>query len=348
VTGEVVFATGMTGYAESLTDPSYRGQILVLTYPLQGNYGVPLRTESRFESQEIQVQGLVVSSATSLPSHHTSAQSLRQWLAAEGVCGIEGVDTRALTQHLRDHGTLRGWIVPAGLSGSELEERKATSATIAERELARRASRPEAWFEEAGPHRVLLADAGAKESIARQLLARRVSVLRAPFHADLSRLVREQGAHGIVLSNGPGDPKHLADYVRQVRELFSMRIPIMGICLGSQIMALAAGADTYKLPFGHRSQNQPVRDLTTGRCYVTSQNHGYAVAAESLPKDWTPWFTNLNDGTNEGFRHRSLPFGAVQFHPEGAPGPEDTRWLFDDFCTQLGHHTSRSWFETTS
>ncbi len=335
VAGEVVFATGMGGYVESLTDPSYRGQILVLTYPLQGNYGVGAGTSSGFQSSRVQVQGLVVPLATRCPSHHESGRSLPRWMLDEGVSAIEGVDTRALTQHLRERGTLRGWLLRAGLEGSSLAEAKKSAASVPERELARSATQDSPKFLEVGPTRVLLADAGAKEGIVRELLARRLSVVRVPFHADLREAARQHGVHGIVLSNGPGDPKDLAAYVGQVRDLLSAGMPLLGICLGCQILALAAGGDTYKLAYGHRSQNQPVRDLMTGRCYVTSQNHGYAVRAESLPSDWVPWFTNLNDGTNEGIRHRELPLRAVQFHPEGAPGPEDTRWVFDDFFADV-------------
>jgi carbamoyl-phosphate synthase small subunit len=330
-TGEVVFATGMVGYVESLTDPSYRGQILVLTYPLQGNYGVGRGVAPGFESSRVQVQGLVVSSATARPSHHGSERSLAQWLQDEGVPGVEGIDTRALTRHLRDHGTLRGWILPAGLEGEALERAKDETPSLDDRNLARLACRPETSFREAGPRKVLLVDSGVKDGIERQLLARGLSVLRVPFHGDLVGAATENAVDGIVLGNGPGDPKDLSDYVGQVARLLSMGRPVLGVCLGCQVMALAVGGDTYKLPYGHRSQNQPVRDLTTGRCFVTSQNHGYAVRSESLPPGWEPWFVNLNDGTNEGIRHASLPVRAAQFHPEASPGPEDTRFLFDDF-----------------
>jgi carbamoyl-phosphate synthase small subunit len=335
VSGEVVFATGMGGYVETLTDPSYRGQILVLTYPLQGNYGIPAAQKAAFQSPYVQVQGLVVSSATTRPNHHESVRTLSQWMAEEGVCAIEGVDTRAVTKHLREHGTLRGWIVPSDPSGDALDDARASAACIPDAELARRAADGEERFFEEGPSRVLLVDAGAKTGILRELLSRNLSVARVPFYEDLDAAARRYRVHGIVLSNGPGDPKDLQEYVRQVWTLLPAGVPLLGICLGCQVLALAADGDTYKLPYGHRSQNQPVRDLTTGRCYVTSQNHGYAVRSESLSSAWLPWFTNLNDGTNEGIRHASLPIRAVQFHPEGAPGPEDTRWVFDDFAADV-------------
>ena len=339
--GEVVFATGMVGYVEALTDPSYRGQILVLTYPLQGNYGVGAGHRSGHQSSAVQVQGLVVPSATRRPSHHDSDRSLPAWLTDEGVCAVEDVDTRALTKHLRDRGTLRGWIVPAGLEGNGLTQAKASARSLPDGDLARRAALSETRLYEAGPTKVLLVDAGVKEGIVREVLGRGLSVVRTPFFSDLPKLARDHGVSGVVLSNGPGDPKDLAAYVAQVLEMVSLDLPLLGICLGCQVLALAVGGDTYKLPYGHRSQNQPVRDLGTGRCYVTCQNHGYAVKAETLPGEWEPWFVNLNDGTNEGIRHRRLPLRAVQFHPEGAPGPEDTRWVFDEFRADVEAGRSR-------
>ena len=230
---------------------------------------------------------------------------------------------------------MQGWILPAGLDGDAFRDAKVRAQAYPPTELARTVAPREVTFLPAGDRTVLFVDSGGKEGIVRELLRRNLSVLRAPFHADLARLAVEKRVSGIVLGNGPGDPKDLPDYVAQTRAMMTLSLPVLGVCLGSQIIALAAGGDTYKLRYGHRSQNQPVRDLLTGRCFITSQNHGYAVLAESLPPEFMPWFVNLNDGTNEGLRHRSLPIRAVQFHPEGAPGPEDTRWLFDDFSSQL-------------
>jgi carbamoyl-phosphate synthase small subunit len=340
VAGEVVFGTGMAGYVEALTDPSYRGQILVLTYPLQGNYGVERRGGTAFESARIQAQGLIVVSATRAPSHHGSERSLAAWLEDENVPGLEGVDTRDLTKRLRERGTMQGWLLRAGLDGDAFREAKVRAESCPPTELARMVAPREVTFLATGDRTILFVDSGGKEGIVRELLRRNLSVLRAPFHADLPRLAAEKRVSGIVLGNGPGDPKDLPDYVAQTRTLMTLSVPVLGVCLGSQILALAAGGDTYKLRYGHRSQNQPVRDLLTGRCFITSQNHGYAVLAQSLPPEFMPWFVNLNDGTNEGLRHRSLPIRAVQFHPEGAPGPEDTRWLFDDFCTEA--HVERA------
>ena len=333
VRGEVVFNTSMAGYVEALTDPSYCGQILVLTYPLVGSYGVPPPREpgslhGPYESGRIQVQGLVVQNYVADYSHHAASRSLHEWLAAEGVPALTAVDTRSLTRRLREHGTMQGWLYPSTLSESEAKARSA--AVDMQSEVFRLVAPQEPVRYGEGKHTVLLVDVGAKDNIVRSLLARGASVLRAPWHADLSRLA--EAADGILIGNGPGDPKDLVALVAQVRSLLaSYRKPIFGVCLGNQILALAAGGDTYKLPYGHRGVNQPVQDLLSRRCYVTSQNHGYAVRDESLPKDWEPWFVNINDGTNEGIRSRSRPHFSIQFHPEAGPGPQDTAFLFDDF-----------------
>jgi carbamoyl-phosphate synthase small subunit len=338
VRGEVVFNTAMTGYVEALTDPSYCGQILVLTYPLVGNYGVPPPRKSGsldrpYESDRIQVQALVVQNYFDAYSHHEAGRSLHEWLSDEGVPGLTGVDTRALTRRLREHGTIEGWLHPASMS--EAQARGRSDAVDMAEEVFRIVAPREPIHYEGGRHTILVVDAGAKDNIVRSLLARGVSVLRAPWHADLAPLARR--ADGILIGNGPGDPKALAPLVAQVRVLLdTYRHPIFGVCLGNQILALAAGADTYKLPYGHRGVNQPVQDLLTRRCYVTSQNHGYAVSDQSLSRDWEPWFVNINDGTNEGIRSRHRPHFSVQFHPEASPGPQDTAFLFDDFLRVVG------------
>ena len=332
VRGEVVFNTAMSGYVETLTDPSYHGQILVLTYPLIGNYGVPAaRFESLgppYESDRIQVQALVVQNYVDTYSHHLARRSLHEWLISERVAGLSGVDTRSLTRRLRERGTMQGWLYPATMDAEEARER---AVGVDMREEVFRAVAPREPIRYAGGElTVLLVDVGAKDNIVRSLLARDASVVRAPWHADLVALAGQ--ADGIVIGNGPGDPKDLVPLIHRIRSLLqSYRKPIFGVCLGNQILALAAGGDTYKLPYGHRGVNQPVQDLLSRRCYVTSQNHGYAVRDESLPKDWEPWFINTNDGTNEGIRSSQSPYLSVQFHPEASPGPQDTRFLFDDF-----------------
>jgi carbamoyl-phosphate synthase small subunit len=338
VAGEVVFNTGMTGYVETLTDPSYRGQILVLTYPMIGNYGVPAPRPAGslarpYESDRVQVQGLVVQSYVDAHSHHLGERSLAEWLKAEGVPLLSGIDTRALTQKLREKGTMRGWLVPGGTAiddarrtADEVDMRRGVFREVAPREVV---------VHEGGSPRILLVDAGAKDNIVRSLLERGATVVRAPYHADVVGLARE--CDGVLLGNGPGDPKDLGELVEKVRVLLAdYARPIFGVCLGNQILALAAGADTGKLPYGHRGVNQPVQDLLTRRCFVTSQNHGYAVRDGALPAGWEPWFVNLNDGTNEGIRHRTRPFASVQFHPEASPGPRDTGYLFDDFLRLVG------------
>lgn len=334
VAGEVVFSTAMTGYVETLTDPSFRGQILVLTYPLQGNYGVPAprpasSLDRPFESSRIQVQGLVVQSYVATPSHADSTRSLGDWLSSEDVPGVTGIDTRALTQKLREHGTLRGWLLPDGAAQADAH------AVDMHRELFRLVAPAEPVRHAGAGPEILLVDVGAKDNIVRSLLERGASVTRAPWHADLSALA--QKADGVLIGNGPGDPKLLGALVEQVRGLLARgNLPIFGVCLGNQILALAAGGDTYKLPYGHRGVNQPVQDLGSRRCFVTSQNHGYAVLDRSLPRDFEPWFMNLNDGTNEGIRARFKPYFSVQFHPEASPGPQDTGFLFDEFLRLCG------------
>jgi carbamoyl-phosphate synthase small subunit len=323
----------MAGYVEALTDPSYCGQILVLTYPLVGNYGVPPprkpgSLDAPYESGRIQVQGLVVQNYAETYSHHAATRSLHEWLSAEGIPALTGVDTRSLTRRLREHGTMQGSLYPSSMSEDDarvhsrgVDMRDEVFRTVAPHEPVRYGD---------GKHTILVVDVGAKDNIVRALLARGASVLRVPWHADLARFAEE--ADGILIGNGPGDPKDLAPLVAQVRSLLdNYRKPIFGVCLGNQILALAAGADTYKLPYGHRGVNQPVQDLLTRRCYVTSQNHGYAVSDQSLPKDWEAWFVNINDGTNEGIRSRHHPYFSIQFHPEARPGPQDTEFLFDDF-----------------
>ena len=337
VAGEVVFNTVMAGYVEALTDPSYRGQILVLTYPIVGNYGVsaprrPGSLDGPYESDRIQVQGLVVQHYHDAYSHHTAERSLREWLQSENVVGMTGVDTRALTQRLRESGTMKGWLVPDAVS-SDQARNSADEVDMTQVFDLVAPTKPLRY--QAGELRVLIVDVGAKDNIIRSLLSRDVTVIRASWRSDLAELATE--VDGVLLGNGPGDPKDLAPLISQIRALIATyEKPIFGVCLGHQILALAAGGDTYKLKYGHRGVNQPVQDLLTRRCYVTSQNHGYAVREDSLPEAWEPWFVNLNDGTNEGIRSRTMPFFSVQFHPEAAPGPRDTGILFDDFIRLVG------------
>jgi len=334
VCGEVVFNTGMTGYVESFTDSSYAGQILVPTYPLIGNYGVPHGAseleKSVFESDGVQLLGLAVAEASEGFSHRTASHGLNEWLKNAGVPGISGIDTRCLTRILREQGTMLGKICP--FEENDIVE----NPTLPLGKMVQKVSCTEAKTYEAGELKVLLVDCGVKYNIIRHLLKRGVTVKRVPWNAAFSSEV--ENFDGVLISNGPGDPKNLPSLVAETRACFSKSKPVFGICLGTQIMALAAGADTYKLKYGHRSQNQPCQDLLTRRCVITSQNHGYAVRENSIPQDWDVWFVNINDGTIEGIRHRSRPFFSVQFHPEAAPGPVDTEYLFDEFVREIARN----------
>ena len=323
-TGEVVFNTGMTGYVETLTDPSYAGQILVLTYPLVGNYGVP--SKKHFESPKIQIAGLVVSEYSENYSHAEAKESLGAWLKRYGVPAITGVDTRALTKRLREHGVLLGKLVRDGQGMS-------ISAFVDpnEENLVANVSPRKKRIYGSGRTKILLVDCGAKENIVRSLVSRSAKVIRVPWDYDFSK----EKYDGLLLSNGPGDPTMCSNTIEQIKMAMKRGKPILGVCLGNQLLALAAGASTYKLKYGHRSQNQPCTDLRTGRCYITSQNHGFAVDATSLPADWEEWFRNANDESNEGIRHKSKPWRSVQFHPEACPGPTDTAWIFDEFVASL-------------
>lgn len=316
VSGEVVFATGMVGYPESLTDPSYAGQILVFTYPLIGNYGVA--EKKFFESDKIHVKGLIVCSYIDTPSHATSIQNLSEWLKSEGVPALEISDTRFLAQKLRTYGTMLGKITFGKDIKLEDPNLKNLVALVSSKKLTRSG---------AGKKKIVLFDCGAKKNIERSLLKRDVEVITVPWDYDIFE--NNMAFDGIVISNGPGDPKMADKTISIIKKAISKKIPTFGICLGNQILALAAGGDTYKLKFGHRSQNQPCVLVGTKRCYITTQNHGFAVG--KIPHGFKPWFINANDNTNEGIKHTTLPFMSVQFHPESYPGPQDTEWLFDEF-----------------
>ncbi|PCI29578.1 MAG: carbamoyl phosphate synthase small subunit [SAR324 cluster bacterium] len=328
VAGEVVFNTGMVGYPETLTDPSYTGEILVFTYPLIGNYGVPAQTmvdnlKANFESDKIHLKGIVITSLTEDYSHWNAVQSLDAWMKEHKIPGLQGVDTRALTKRLRTAGTQLGKLISQGKDIPFYDPSKDN--------LVAQVSIKEPILYERGEKKVLLVDTGCKNNIIRSFLNRDVSVLRVPWDYDFSN----EEFDGIMLSNGPGDPTKIPETIANVRKWLDKDKPIFGICLGHQILALAAGAQSYKLKFGHRSQNQPCILVGTKRCFITSQNHGYAIDDQTLPADWQPWFFNANDGSNEGIRHRTKPIRSVQFHPEAMPGPVDTAFLFDEFVAML-------------
>lgn len=334
--GEVVFATGMVGYPEAMTDPSFEGQILVLTYPLIGNYGVPARGREQhgvvegFEASRLHVRALVVATLSHDDTHWSAGSSLDAWLREEGVVGLQGIDTRALTQKLRSEGTVAGKLLVDGERDPGVTEHTLFEDPAARNLVADVSVRAPVLYGN-GRQRVILVDCGAKANILRSLLARGLSVLRVPWDHDFLR----EDASGVVISNGPGDPVLATRTIEHLRRALAGDRPLLGICLGNQLVGLAAGCRTYKLKFGHRGQNQPCRLQGTQRCFITSQNHGYALDAATLPADWEEWFVNANDGTNEGIRHRSKPFSTVQFHPEAKPGPEDTAFLFDQFVERL-------------
>lgn len=341
VSGEVVFNTGMVGYPESLTDPSYYGQILVQTWPLVGNYGVASKNLSdgfgvplHFESSRIQVTGYVVGELQRRPSHWSSEKGLEEWMAESGVPGIEGIDTRELTKRLRAEGTMLGLLrVAADIDLEDMKRRAKTLQNPNSLDLVKNVTvGGPVEYNRNGTPTVAVIDCGLKLGILRSLLSRGARVIQLPYDARFER-IEEMGADGVVISNGPGDPKMCAPTTRCARSILEAGMPVLGICLGTQVLSLAAGGDTYKLKFGHRAQNHPCRDEATGRVYMTTQNHGYSVDPSSLER-FKVSFTNLNDGTVEGIVHQSRPVLGVQFHPEASPGPYDAGFIFDNFLEE--------------
>ena len=336
--GEVVFNTSMTGYQEILTDPSYAGQIVVPTYPLIGNYGI---NRQDFESGRIQVSGFVVREHCDAPSHPASEMTLDEFLRSQGVLGISGVDTRAITRRLRSRGVMMGTIALDETPEQALA-RLRDLPTYEGTDFVREVSTPEpyAWdiplpgAEPVEPRfRVLVSDCGLKYNILRILRTRGCEVIAYPATASAKELLAMK-PDGILMSPGPGDPE-LLDYAVETAKGLIGRVPIMGICLGNQILARAFGGRNYKLKFGHRGGNHPVKEISTGRVHITAQNHGYAVDADSLPAEVEVSHVNLNDGTVEGLRHRSLPIMSIQYHSEASPGPWDNEYLFDEFLTMV-------------
>jgi carbamoyl-phosphate synthase small subunit len=324
VAGEVVFNTAMTGYPENLSDPSYTGQILVVTYPLVGNYGVPDEARENgllkhFESDKMRISALIISDYSFSYSHWNSNKSLATWLKENKIPGIYGIDTRELTKIIRERGAMLGKVIFNDVDVDYYDPN--------DDDLTELVSTKEVVTYGNGRYKIVLVDCGVKNNIIRCLLKRDVTITRVPAGYDFT----QEDYDGLFLSNGPGDPKTSKATIAHVAKAFELGMPVMGICLGCQIMALASGADTYKLKYGHRSHNQPVLQVGTNRCYITSQNHGFAIDTSTLSPDWEPLFVNVNDNTCEGIRHKSKPFFAAQFHPEASSGPTDTEYLFDDF-----------------
>ncbi len=326
--GETVFNTAMTGYPESLSDPSYFGQILVLTYPLIGNYGVPedsIRNgiHTHFESDKVMISGLIVADYSEQYNHWNATKSLGKWLEEHNIPGMCDVDTRALTHMIREQGAMKGKLI---VDNNDIAFYDPDKENLAARLCVR-----EKVVYGKGSKRILLVDCGVKNNIIRRLLQRDTTVIRVPWDYPFSK----DEYDGILISNGPGNPVHCTKTIENLKQAIQEDKPIFGICLGNQLLALASGATTYKLKYGHRSHNQPVLQLGTNKAYITSQNHGYAIDQSTLPADWNPWFVNLNDGTNEGIRHSHKPFCSVQFHPEASSGPTDTDFLFDEFLNMI-------------
>jgi carbamoyl-phosphate synthase small subunit len=313
VAGEVVFNTAMTGYPESLTDPSYKGQLLVLTYPLVGNYGVPREDVEHdmhkfFESDQLHISALVISDYSAVYSHWNAERSLGDWLKQHKIPGIFDVDTRLITKLLREKGSMLGKVVFGNKEPETYDpnlDNLVAQVSVGEKKVYGK-----------GKYRILLIDCGVKYNIIRYLLERDTTVIRVPWDHDIS----QEDYDGLFISNGPGDPKQCGVTIDNLSKAYQADTPIFGICLGNQLMALAAGADTYKLKYGHRSHNQPVLELGTDKAYITSQNHGFAINNDTLPEGWDPLFNNLNDDTNEGMKHQSKPFFSTQFHPEASGG----------------------------
>lgn len=333
IAGEVVFNTAMTGYPESLTDPSYAGQLMVMTYPLVGNYGVPPFSIEQdgiptfMEGEKIYASALIVSDYSACYSHWNAQDSLAGWLKREHVPGITGVDTRELTKVLREHGVMMGQIIfddePDNIPTAHYEGVNFVDQVSCKEVMT---------YHTGTGKKVVLVDCGVKANIIRCLINRGVEVIRVPWNYDYTTIDFD----GLFLGNGPGNPDMCEEAVTILRkQLDSSRKPICGICMGNQLLAKAGGASIYKLKYGHRSHNQPVRMVGTDNCYITSQNHGYAVDATTLGQDWEELFVNMNDGSNEGIRHKTNPWFTLQFHPEACSGPVDTEFVFDKFIESL-------------
>lgn len=331
--GEVVFNTAMTGYPESLTDPSYKGQILVLTYPLIGNYGVPEYALENglakdFESERVHISGLVISDYSFKYNHRNAVKSLGEWLKENKIPGIYGIDTRAVTKKLREKGSALGKII---FSGEEIDFYNPNKENLVSLVSCR-----EKMVYGDGALKIVLVDCGVKNNIIRYLLKFDTTIIRVPWDYDFTN----EDYDGLFISNGPGDPQMCSETIGNLKSAMNIDKPIFGICLGNQLMAIASGADTYKLKYGHRSHNQPALEVGTNRAYITSQNHGFAIKDGTLTEGWEPMFINLNDNSNEGIRHIEKPYFSAQFHPEASGGPTDTEFLFHKFIEMV-----RTWKE---
>lgn len=349
VSGEIVFNTAMNGYPESLTDPSYKGQILVMTSAVIGNYGIPKSTvieeiEAFFESSKIQIKGLIINYYSEKFSHWNAEKDLSSWLKENNIPALCDVDTRMIAKILREKGNQRGKIIfeknipfDDSLENNLVEEVSIKEVKIYKpsrilpNEKNIEKSKVEDSFHNLSPKKVVIIDCGVKNNIIRSLLKRNIEIIRVPWNFDFNTIEYD----GLFISNGPGDPQNCDVTIRNIQKAMVKNKPIFGICLGNQLLAIAAGAKTYRLKYGHRGHNQPIRQLGTNKCFITVQNHGYVVDERTLPEDWEQSFININDGTCEGIKHKSKPFSSVQFHPEANGGPWDTEFLFDNFVREL-------------
>jgi carbamoyl-phosphate synthase small subunit len=354
--GELVFTTAMVGYSEALTDPSYFGQILVFTYPLIGNYGVPKLSDTRgefatlgFESPRVHASAVIVSEDSRECFHYTQNESFHEWLLKEGVPGIVGLDTRHLVHLMREHGSILAQVIPVGATGvrmlGSINPCKAMTSEGAvdngigagffdpgSLNIIKEVSTPKRYTLGKGKAKIAVLDCGVKWNILRQLILHGAQVEVVPWDTPLA----DVDCDGWLLSNGPGNPNLTGNIVPQIRELLKKTRPILGICLGHQLLGLALGATTEKMRYGHRSHNQPVREMRTKRGYMSSQNHGHVLVGDvPLPQDWEVWFENINDNTIEGIRHQYKPMMSIQFHPESAGGPRDTGWIIENFVEEV-------------
>jgi carbamoyl-phosphate synthase small subunit len=347
--GEIVFATGMTGYPQAFTDPSFAGQILIMTYPLIGNYGVPQK--KLWESDKLQINGLIVSDYIDTPSHFQSKQTLASWLKKEKIPALVIKDTRALTQHLRSKGVMLGKIIidkdipqydpnqtnlvaQVSTKKIKIEEPVIARSSATQNDAAIPSKRLLRYARNDIKNKIktiVIIDCGAKRNITKCFLKRGVKTITVPWDYDPFEM--KLNFNALFVSNGPGDPKMADKTIQIIKKALAKKMPILGICLGNQLLALAAGGDTYKLKYGHRSQNQPCKLVGSERCYITTQNHGFAI--KKVPDGFEPWFVNANDQTVEGIKHKKYPFMSVQFHPEATPGPMDTEWIFDYFLERI-------------
>ncbi|GMM32801.1 carbamoyl-phosphate synthase (glutamine-hydrolyzing) [Saccharomycopsis crataegensis] len=345
VSGEAVFTTSLVGYPESMTDPSYKGQILVFTQPLIGNYGVPsgeakdqYNLSKYFESPNVECIGIVVSNAAMNYSHWTAVQSLGDWCKKEGIAAITGVDTRAIVTYLREKGSSLAKISIGEEYDADEDEAFVDPGSI---NLVHKVSTKAPFHvSSTGKYHVAVIDCGVKENILRSLVSRGASVTVFPYDYPIHKIA--SNFDGVFISNGPGDPTHCSTTVYNLqRTMETFDGPIFGICLGHQLLALAAGGKTIKMKYGNRAHNIPALDLTTGKCHITSQNHGYAVDATTLPAEFKPYFINLNDESNEGMIHVSKPIFSTQFHPEAKGGPLDSSFLFDKYFEDIDRYKAK-------